>query len=29
MMEDSRIVERYWSRSEDAIARTADKYGKY
>lgn len=28
-MEDSRIVELYWSRSEDAIARTADKYGKY
>lgn len=28
-MEDSRIVELYWSRSEDAITHTADKYGKY
>lgn len=28
-MEDSRIVELYWIRSEDAIAQTANKYGKY
>lgn len=28
-MEDSRIVELYWARSEDAIVHTADKYGKY
>ena len=28
-MEDSRIVELYWLRSEDAIAQTANKYGKY
>lgn len=28
-MEDNRIVELYWLRSEDAIAQTAYKYGKY
>ena len=28
-MEDSRIVELYWQRSEDAISETAAKYGKY
>ena len=28
-MEDSRIIELYWHRSEDAIAQTANKYGKY
>ena len=28
-MEDSRIVELYWIRSEDAIVQTANKYGKY
>jgi len=28
-MEDSRIVELYWNRSENAITETADKYGKY
>lgn len=28
-MEDSRIVELYWLRSEDAIAQTSNKYGKY
>ncbi len=28
-MEDNRIVELYWARSEDAITQTADKYGKY
>lgn len=28
-MEDSRIVELYWQRSEDAIAETAAKYGNY
>jgi len=28
-MEDSRIIELYWSRSESAITETASKYGKY
>lgn len=28
-MEDSSIVELYWTRSENAIAETASKYGKY
>lgn len=28
-MEDSHIVALYWDRSEEAIARTADKYGRY
>lgn len=28
-MEDDRIVELYWSRSENAIAETSKKYGKY
>lgn len=28
-MEDSRIVELYWERSERAISETSDKYGKY
>lgn len=28
-MDDSRIVELYWARSEDAIAQTEQKYGKY
>lgn len=28
-MEDSGIIELYWLRSEDAIAETANKYGKY
>ena len=28
-MEDSRIVELYYSRSENAIIETANKYGKY
>lgn len=28
-MEDSRIVDLYWTRSENAIAETASKYGKY
>ena len=28
-MEDSQIVELYWSRGEDAVAETAKKYGKY
>lgn len=28
-MEDSSIVELYWTRSEDAIKETASKYGKY
>lgn len=28
-MEDSRIVELYWDRSERAISETSDKYGKY
>ena len=28
-MEDSRIVELYWARSEDAIAETEKKYGAY
>lgn len=29
MMEDSRIVELYWERSEQALAETAQKYGAY
>ena len=28
-MEDRRIVDLYWQRSEDAISETASKYGKY
>ena len=28
-MEDSKIIDLYWERSEDAIGRTAEKYGKY
>lgn len=28
-MEDDRIVDLYWQRSEDAISETASKYGKY
>lgn len=28
-MEDSQIVALYWARSQDAIARTAEKYGGY
>lgn len=28
-MEDARIVDLYWERSEHAIIETADKYGKY
>ena len=28
-MEDSRIVELYWERSENAVAETAKKYGRY
>lgn len=28
-MEDKRIVELFWARSEDAIARTSDKYSTY
>lgn len=28
-MEDNRIVDLYWARSEDAIAETSEKYGKY
>ena len=28
-MEDAQIVDLYWQRSEDAIARTAEKYGRY
>ncbi len=28
-MEDSSIVELYWTRSEHAITETASKYGKY
>ena len=28
-MDDSRIVELYWARSESAITETALKYGKY
>lgn len=29
MMDDDRIVELYWRRSEEAIGETASKYGKY
>lgn len=28
-MEDSRIVQLYWDRDQDAITRTAEKYGRY
>lgn len=28
-MEDSKIVELYWERNEDAINQTSIKYGKY
>ena len=28
-MEDSRIIDLYWSRSETAISETAAKYGSY
>ena len=28
-MDDAKIVELYWSRSEQAIAETESKYGKY
>lgn len=28
-MEDSKIVEQYWERNEDAINQTRIKYGKY
>ena len=28
-MEDSKIVDLYWNRDQEAIAQTADKYGKY
>lgn len=28
-MEDSRIIDLYWQRNEDAISETASKYGKY
>jgi RNA polymerase sigma factor, sigma-70 family len=28
-MEDSKIIELYWARSEDAISETAHKYGRY
>lgn len=28
-MEDSRIVDLYWQRSQEAIAQTAQKYGRY
>lgn len=28
-MDDKQIVDLYWARSEDAITKTADKYGKY
>ena len=28
-MEDNRIVDLYWARSEDAITETSEKYGKY
>ena len=28
-MEDARIIELYWLRSEEAVARTAEKYGRY
>ena len=28
-MEDDRIVDLYWARSEDAITETSEKYGKY
>lgn len=28
-MEDARIIELYWNRSEEAISKTAAKYGKY
>ena len=28
-MEDTRIIDLYWTRSEKAIAETSAKYGKY
>ena len=28
-MDDTKIVNLYWARSEDAISETAAKYGKY
>ena len=28
-MDDARIVDLYWARSENAIAETSSKYGKY
>ena len=28
-MEDQKIIELYWSRNEDAIRQTADRYGQY
>ena len=28
-MEDQQIIELYWQRSEEAIAQTARKYGRY
>ena len=28
-MEDKQIVDLYWARSEDAIAETQKKYGRY
>lgn len=28
-MQDEQIIDLYWSRSEDAISATADKYGRY
>ncbi len=28
-MDDSKIIELFWERSEAAISQTADKYGKY
>lgn len=28
-MDDKQIVDLYWARSEDAITKTADRYGKY
>jgi RNA polymerase sigma-70 factor (ECF subfamily) len=28
-MDDAQIIDLYWARSEQAIAQTADKYGRY
>lgn len=28
-MDDSRIIDLYWERSESAIAETSNKYGRY